>query len=135
MAKFCTNCGGELKDGFAFCEKCGSPVDGGKQTKNVEPASVNNTYNTYNVAPAKKSNGLALGGFITTLVSTLLCCGSFNLIGLILCIVGLVKAKDYDGNGKGLAIAGIVINVLFIVLGVILTILGVFAGALENLDY
>jgi len=134
MAKFCTNCGGELKPGFAFCEQCGSPVDGGKQTKNVEPQAAP-VYNTYNVAPAKKTNGLALGGFITTLVSTLLCCGSFNLIGLILCIVGLVKAKDYDGNGKGLAIAGIIIAVIVMILSILLVLLGTFADVMEQLDY
>lgn len=134
MAKFCTNCGAELKDGFAFCEKCGSPVDGGKQTKNVETPTQTVYNNTYNVAPAKKTNGLALGGFITTLVSSLLCCGSFNLIGLILCIIGLVKAKDYDGNGKGLAIAGIIICVVVTILTIALYALGVFASLMEEMN-
>jgi serine/threonine protein phosphatase PrpC len=26
MSKFCANCGAEVSDGFAFCEKCGTPV-------------------------------------------------------------------------------------------------------------
>ena len=134
MAKFCTNCGGELKDGFAFCEKCGSPVDGGKQTKNVEtPAPSVNVY-TAPAQPAKKSNGLAIGGFVTTLVSSLLCCGAFNTIGLILCIIGLVKAKDYDGNGKGLAIAGIIICAVMFVLTILLYALGFFASVMEEMN-
>ena len=135
MSKFCANCGAEVSDGFAFCEKCGSPVDGGKQTKNVETPQPQPVYNnTYNVAPAKKTNGLALGGFITTLVSTFLCCGMFNLVGLILCIVGLVKAKDYDGNGKGLAIAGIVICVVVTVLSIALYAIGAFASIMEEIN-
>ena len=48
--------------------------------------------------------------------------------GLVLSIVGLVKAKDYNGDGKGLAIAGIVICAVVMVLGIILYIILMAAG-------
>lgn len=41
-------------------------------------------------------------------------CGLTSIIGLILSIIGLIKSKDYNENGKGLSIAGIVISGVFI---------------------
>ena len=104
MAKFCISCGKELQDADNVCANCGTPVDGA-------PATVTQN-TTVNVAAPAKTNGLALAGFIVSLVSTILCCGSFNVISLVLSIVGAIKAKDYGGNGKGFAIAGIVISVI-----------------------
>ncbi|MDE6558210.1 MAG: DUF898 family protein [Clostridia bacterium] len=60
-------------------------------------------------APANSgSNGLAIAGFVLVFFGV-------QPVGLILSIVGLVKAKDYGGKGKGLAIAGIVLGALSIV--------------------
>jgi hypothetical protein len=56
--------------------------------------------------PPQRTNGLAIGGFITSLV----CCGP---VGFILSIVGLSQIKkDPSQGGKGLAIAGIVIGAI-----------------------
>ena len=56
--------------------------------------------------PPQRTNGLAIGGFITSLV----CCGP---VGLILSIVVLSQIKkDPSQGGKGLAIAGIVIGAI-----------------------
>ncbi len=54
----------------------------------------------------KKTNGLAIAGFVLSF--------PLPLIGFILSIIGLVKAKNYGGNGQGLAIAGIVISIILI---------------------
>ena len=125
MAKFCTNCGKELKDTDKACASCGTPVDG------EAPVATQ----TVAVAPVKKSNGFALAGFIVSLVSTLLCCGSFNVISLILSIVGAVKAKDYDGNGKGFAIAGIIISAIGLVILILFTVFGYAAALIEETSY
>ena len=135
MAKFCTNCGQEISEGYAFCEKCGTAVDGnGKAQAAPQPTVVvNNT-----TAPAKKSNGMAIAGFVTSLVNMLLCCGSISLISLILSIVGAVKAKDCDGEGKGLAIAGIIISAIMMLIFVFwLFLYGIafFAAAVEEAGY
>ena len=108
MAKFCINCGKEMPDGASACPSCGTMVEG------AVPAGTTVVVN--NVQPQKKTNGLALAGFIVSLVSTLLCCGSFSMISLILSILGVVKAKDYGGNGKGLGIAGIIISAIGFIL-------------------
>ena len=116
MAKYCVNCGSKLKDDYVACPKCGEML---KNSKNSTVKITNNITTTND----EKSNGFAVAGFVVSLVSSLLCCGSFNMIGLILSIIGLVKAKELDGKGKGLAIAGIVISVLVIVFYIIFTLL------------
>ena len=109
--KFCPNCGNKL-DENGVCTKC-NPVK--EEAKPVEV--VNNT-----TAP-KKGNGMALAGFIISLVSVLLCCGGFSWLGLIFSIVGVVKAKQVDGKGKGLGIAGIIISSIGMILVIVAIIL------------
>ena len=117
MSKFCTSCGKEVPNGAAVCPNCGTAVDNG---------AVNN------VAPAKKTNGLAIAGFVVSLVS-LLCCGACSVVGLVLSIVGLVQAKKYDGNGKGMAIAGIIIGAIAIVLWIVFFALGMVGSIAEEM--
>jgi hypothetical protein len=126
MAKFCASCGAEVSDGYAFCEKCGAPVEG-------TPAAQQPVYNA--AAPAKPSNGMAIGGFVCSLLGFLgfICCGSILCIpGLILSIIGLNKSKQLGGAGKGLAIAGIILGALGLVSGLISFILSIVAAAAEN---
>ena len=127
MAKFCASCGAEVSEGYAFCEKCGAPVDG------AQAAPAQPVYNA--AAPAKQSNGMAIGGFVCSLLGFLgvLCCGGLlSIVGLILSIIGLKKAKELDGAGKGLAIAGIVLGALGLLGGAIWTIISIIAAAAEN---
>lgn len=125
MAKFCSNCGSEIKEGANACSNCGTMVNGGE---NQPAVVVNNVQQTQG-----KSNGLAIAGFVVSLVSTLLCCGGFNVISLVLSIVGVVKAKDYDGNGKGMAIAGIIISSIGLLILILFTILGYAASITETI--
>ena len=84
----------------------------------------------------KKSNGLAIAGFILALVGGFL----LDIVGLILSIVGLNKAKECN-SGKGLAIAGIIIAIVKMVLGIIIIIacwgliLGLLGIAIEYQEY
>ena len=57
------------------------------------------------------TDGLAIAGFILALIG----CG---LISLVLCIVALVRISKSGKSGRGLAIAGIVVNIVWIVIGV-----------------
>ena len=115
MAKFCASCGAEVSDGYAFCEKCGAPVDGA-------PAAAQPTYNA--AVPAKQSNGMAIGGFVCSLIGFLLCCGGIvSIVGLVLSIIGLNKSKQLNGAGKGLAIAGIIIGAIGVICGIVVGIL------------
>lgn len=91
---FCKNCGKEINDGAVVCPNCGVATD--NMVKASAPAA----------APAQK-NTMALVGFILSLLG-------FNVIALILSIIGYqnVKKPEYNGDGKGFAIAGIIISAI-----------------------
>ena len=127
MSKFCTNCGTKLEEDQLFCTSCGKKVDG-ENNDNAQQVAVNPVNNNVPNNSSVKTNGLAIAGFVVSLVSTILCCGAFNLVGLVLSIVGLTKAKDYDGNGKGFAIAGIIISAVVMVLSIVIYIFLFSAG-------
>ena len=90
---FCNNCGSQIDDKAVVCPHCGAA------TQNL------------NVTTQNKSNGFAIAGFVLSFF--------FALLGLIFSIIGLNKAKTI-GSGKGLAIAGLVISLVWIVLVIIL---------------
>ncbi len=96
---FCKNCGKEIDDSAVVCPNCGVATE--NMAKNAP-------------APAQK-NTMALVGFILALLS-------FNVIALIISIIGLSNSKkpEYAGDGKGFAIAGIVISCVYIGLYIIL---------------
>ena len=128
MSKFCANCGAEVSDGFAFCEKCGTPVQA--------PENQTPSYNAPQYGPAAKqeSNGMAIGGFVCSLVG-FLCCQLVTPVGLILSIIGLSKSKQMNGSGKGLAIAGIIIGaigVAIFILTIILYAIGAIGSVVES---
>lgn len=128
MAKFCISCGSELPENAVACPNCGAMQNANQAQPGTQQVVVNN-------APAQnQSNGLAIAGFVVSLVSTLLCCGSFNVVSLILSIIGAVKAKDYGGSGKGLAIAGIIISAIGLVILILLTALGFVADFAETVN-
>ena len=90
---FCKNCGKEIDDRAAVCPHCGVPTPNAQQSQVV---NVNVT--------GSHSNGFAIAGFILSFFG--------GILGLIFSIVGLQKSKlpEYNGSGKGLAIAGIVLS-------------------------
>lgn len=72
----------------------------------------------YGQPGARRTNGLAVAGFIVGLVSVFLPL-FFGLIGgivgLVLSIVGVVKHNALTQSGKGLGIAGIILSAIAIV--------------------
>ena len=74
----------------------------------------NNVQPTPQAAPSK-TNGMAIAGFIVSLLVS-------GLIGLILSIIGLNKAKECN-SGKGLAIAGIIIGIVKMILTILVVVL------------
>lgn len=109
MSKFCTSCGKELTDGANVCSNCGTPIEG-ENTAVANTVTVQQT-----VATPEKGNGMAVAGFVLSLIS-LFCCGFLSILGLIFSILGLVNAPKVGGKGKGLAIAGIILGGLAILL-------------------
>jgi len=101
----------------SFCGSCGanqqeqqqrSHNDSFNQTSASTPSSSSNQ--------SSETNTFALLGFIFTFV--------LQPLGFIFCIIGLSKAKTMNGNGRGLALAGLIIGIVEIVVSLIV---GVFA--------
>lgn len=102
---FCAKCGAEL-NGAAFCAACGTEVNPSVAVP-IQP-----TPNSYQVpmapngfAPKPPTNGLAIAGFVVSLV-----CG--GPVGFVLSLVALnqISKSPTPQGGKGLAIAGAIIG-------------------------
>ena len=60
--------------------------------------------------PPQKTNGLAVAGFVSSLV----CC---TPVGIVLSAIGLSQInKDPSQKGRGLAIAGLIVGSIFFVI-------------------
>jgi hypothetical protein len=81
---------------------------------------------TMSTATSTKFNGLAVAGFIVSLVGLVLFFtswigGLIALVGAVLSIVGKVQVQRRGERGNGLAIAGTIIGISGVVLAVIYT--------------
>ena len=103
---FCTNCGKEINDNAAICPYCGVVAN-----KNALSNASSNT---------NQSNTMAIVGFIFSFF--------FALVGLICSIIGFKRAPEFGGNGKGLALAGIIISSISIIITIIVFVV-VIGGA------
>lgn len=64
----------------------------------------------YGPPPAAGTNGMAIAGFVLAFFC--------SILGLIFSIIGLNQAKARNQGGQGLAIAGVIISVISIVVGI-----------------
>ncbi len=83
---FCKNCGSQIDDNAYVCPHCG-----------VRTSSVQ-------YAEQKETNILAIVGFILSFF--------IAIAGLICSILGYKRAPEMNGNGKSLALAGIIISIV-----------------------
>lgn len=95
----------------------GDPQQFGMPQPGFDPAY---GYPVYGQPP---SNNIAIAGFILSIF--------FWPVGLILSIVGVVKAGQAGGKGRGLAIAGIAIAVVLAIITVVLIAVGTTAPAAD----
>lgn len=119
---FCPACGTKVEgNDTKFCTSCGYNFNGQNQMNNQNAGNanstgmnnnydINNNFTTYNGVKAA-TNGMGVTGFVISLISLIFCCGSLSWLGLIFSIIGLNKSKT-TGIGKGLSIAGLVINII-----------------------
>lgn len=99
---YCKNCGNEIHDDAVVCIHCGVPT----QNYNNQPQQQN----------YQQSNTMAIVGFILSFF--------IALAGLICSIIGLQRAdNELNGNGRGFAIAGIVISSISLAVTVIVVII------------
>ena len=116
--KHCKNCGAQLADDDDYCYFCGKKLDEEPQEKPV----FTNHYEDNYVPRSTESNTIALAGFIVAFFSP--------IVGFILSCVGLNKAKQLNGLGRGHAIAGIIVSLLNFVITFIIyfVLLSTYSG-------
>lgn len=96
---YCKNCGKEISDNAYVCPNCGVKV-------------------ATETAPRQKNNK-ALIGFIFSFF--------IPLVGLILGILGYRDSQEMNDEGRGLAIAAIVISAVALVINIIVSIVYISA--------
>ncbi|MBO5120553.1 MAG: DUF4190 domain-containing protein [Bacilli bacterium] len=125
MNQHCPACGTKIEGDSKFCTTCGYSLETKVNNQNSSQASntnatntnydINNNFTTYE-GVKQYTNGMAIAGLVISIVSLILCCGSISLIGLIFSIIGMNKAEQNNDIGKGIAIGGLVVNILGILL-------------------
>lgn len=112
MAKFCENCGSSLNEEQQVCLKCGVKV------KDIQ---INN--NAIATSEAK-GKGSATAGFVLGLVSII--AWIIPLFGYPVTICGIIfSAKGLKcPSKKGMAVAGLVLSIIFLILTLINSIVG-----------
>ena len=125
MNQHCPACGTKIEGDSKFCTTCGYSLETKVNNQNSSQASntnatntnydINSNFTTYE-GVKQYTNGMAIAGLVISIVSLILCCGSISLIGLIFSIIGMNKAKQNNDIGKGIAIGGLVVNILGILL-------------------
>lgn len=90
-----------------------------------------------NVQPIPQNNSIATAALIVGIVANVCCGFPAGIVALILGIIGLNKSKTMCGNGKGMAIAGIILGVVSIIWSIAAIVFYTAFGitAIRNYDY
>ena len=84
-----------------------------------------------------KTNSFATAGLIFGILSVICCCGCpFNIFGMVFSLIGLLQINRHPElyEGRGLAIAGLILSVASLVLGFGLALLNLALHP-ENLEW
>ena len=103
----CPHCNATLEEGATFCLNCGAALEA------AAPAAEEAAPAAAPAAPAKKKvNGLAVAGFVVSLVG-LFCFGWLcGILSIVFSAVALKQIPAKNQGGKGLAVAGLVIGII-----------------------
>ena len=102
---YCPSCAHQNQDGAARCEACGTFLPPQGQPAFYPPQQ--QPYYPPQQFVQKRTSGMAIAGFVCSLVT----CG---VLGLIFSIIGYNECKRSNGQieGQGLALAGIIISII-----------------------
>lgn len=99
---YCKNCGNEINENAVVCIHCGCATE---------------QQNQIQTKVSQKNNVIAIVGFVLSFF--------IALAGLICSIIGYKNAdRDYNGNGKGFALAGTIISAVSLAIELALAIWG-----------
>ncbi len=110
---FCPKCGGQVDGNAPFCPNCGAALG-------QPQAQPQQTTYVYQQQPAQQTNIYAILGLVFAFL--------FPVVGLILSIIGLNKSKEMNGEGHGLALAGLIVSIVEMAIALIAIIIVVALG-------
>ena len=79
------------------------------------------------ITPTPRTNSMAIASLVMGILAMCCCCGlPFNMLGIIFALVALAQIRNgpLSQQGRGLAIAGLVLSLLSIVMAALFFILG-----------
>ena len=104
----------------------------GAQAPSWQSASSSPSWGGTSTTPATGTNGLAIASLVVAILSFFLAFiaigGLGGVVAVVLGIVALRRVRDSGQDGRGLAVAGIVVGGLSVLLGIVMTIVFVFVG-------
>lgn len=110
---FCRDCGGTLSRNALACPHCGAAGVAGPDIESVLHESTTPVQGQARLTGKQEYGGLALAGFICSLVGVFLFGLILGIVGLVLSSVALSGMKRVGNhNGKGFATAGLVIGIV-----------------------
>jgi hypothetical protein len=92
----------------------------------------------YGYQPPKPTNGLAIGSMVTSIAGAVFLClygvgGIVGLVGAILGHVAMRQIKANDQNGRGMALAGVIVGwIAFALMIVIVAVIVIFFIAVSD---
>lgn len=127
---YCQNCGKELQEGeVCNCQNNATSMDIQNQVQETPPMAEQQApeqpqQGQPSVPPQQAPwNGLAIAGFVVSLLSIFWNPALIiSILGIILSSVGLKQINETGAQGKGFAIAGLVIGVVRLVITIIIMI-------------
>lgn len=102
--KHCKHCGAQLADDDTYCYFCGANLE--EEVEKVEAKTFDSYGDNYNDNYAhyhNQTNTLAVVGFVMAFLSP--------IVGLVLSILGLNRARVMKGVGRKMAVAGIIVAI------------------------
>lgn len=147
--KFCGNCGAQLEDSAHYCTYCGTrfegeamkftPTDAQSTQQHTEQHTEQTKSADSQIPTSRKTNGFAVAGFVLGLVSIVLtwcfCFPITPILGIVFSSMALSQIAKSGDDGKGIAVAGLIISIICIILLFLFFVAGITAGIFDNYRY
>ena len=108
---FCKYCGNQLEENAKICSSCGNAITEDAPTLNQQTE----TPFEYSIPFA----GKAIASFVLSLVGIIIAAIPCGILGIVFSALSMQEIKRYEYRGIGLAVAGLVISIIDIVLGLV----------------
>ena len=109
---YCSKCGELNSDGAGFCKKCGAPLNQAVVQQDYVPAAPP-AAGQQPARTVQPTSGFSIASLVLGIIGF---AGIFAVLAIIFGAIGIHRAKTSGAGGKGMAITGLVLGILWIVL-------------------